>query len=290
MEVFRNVFDQKFQVFVWENALRKFIETDGLLDRRGIILGSEEELHAKRSRVLEIVRDILGLRETPGWGHGPPDYATAIMESFYLGSSHRIAWVMVETCREQMSHRHERVQDSLLPGESPVFLRKATMLHATRSHLPLKAGACIPSRNLRFSLPAGRDERSANLAHATVVRKLWTPGGERPSQAIITNWCVANQGQDDADLARGYVPAGLQCRRPDGINAARLIMWYRLNPVMKHGYLESYAVDIDPITGQALSFRYQETDLRTAVKIDPWLNDWLTYGLGHFQRYNPGNG
>jgi hypothetical protein len=288
MRAFNRVFDRPLRFFLWENALRPFFgDTAAVLDRRGIVLGSEAELHARQAYVLGLIRDVLGLAATPGWETGSPEFARAIMESFYPGESHRVAWVMVETCREPIGHRHARVRDEVLPGDGPRFLTPAPALQFSGMTVPLMSGLHVPSRTVFFSLPDGRKKDDATLTRTQVMRELWTQSRPQAFRAVITNWCIAHRGHDEGDLAKGFVPAGLQCRRPDGINAARLIMWYRLDMQTPLGNLQSYAVDIDPLTGELLSLRHQQADLLTATEIDPWLNDWLVYALRHFRDRTP---
>jgi hypothetical protein len=252
-----------------------------VLDRRGIVLGSEEELHGRRSAILWLIRDILNLSHTPGWEDGPADYAEAIMAMFYPGESHRYGWVMIETCRDQMRNRHQGLQERPYRNEKPRFLQPALSLEAEGSWIGLKAGIHLPSRHLRFALPDDRKQADATLVRASINRTLHLP--TQVHSAVISTWCVATDGLDNSDLAKGFVPSGPQCRRPDGLNGACLITWFRLNCQSTQGYLESQAIDFERITGQTLSFREQTTVLRTAIELDPWLNDWLTFGLRHFR-------
>jgi hypothetical protein len=71
------------QHIVWEGALRPIIGTDRLVDRRGIMLASEECLHRRWRYVLGWVMDMLSLRHTEGWRQGPPPFLKALTASFF---------------------------------------------------------------------------------------------------------------------------------------------------------------------------------------------------------------
>jgi hypothetical protein len=280
--VFGRVYGRRPHYVVWRNALAAAIGSEQVLDQRGIVLGSEEELSRRSRFILGWMRRTLELAETPGWKRGVPDYVGALMTSFFEPTGNRVAWIMVETCRDRIRSRHTRLTEELRDDDSLDYRQPASVLLSRRHELSLDAGLRIPSRHLRFALPEGRNLKQARLVRTDIKRTLWTPSRPEPFGALISCFCLANPGEDDDDLTKGFVPSGLQCRQPSGINAARLITWFRMMP--DSGYLENYTIDLDPTTGQLLSLRFQQASLRLAIEMDPWLDDWLRSALRHFPR------
>jgi len=261
--------DRGRQEVLWEGSLGGH-EPFRVLDRKGALLWDEQNLHRRTDYVLGWVRDTLQLREAEGWGQLSSTFLADLIRGFYAEAGDWIGFVFVESSRMLLRNTlGSSYQENLQLGSRPACLPRQRLLKLPEVKLPLGG--------VRFASLPERPLRTARLVRMAIERT-YTPTGQGvPLSGRWTCWCHALPEEDGAFLRRALVPAARQCFLPTGINGARIISLAKLHP--RTGFTYSYAVDLDPLTGQIISLRRAFAPLRLLTEITPHYNRVLLAGV-----------
>jgi hypothetical protein len=136
----------------------------------------------------------------------------------------------------------------------------------------------MSTEGFRLVTPPGLVAHAARIAELSLERRMAVPGRPSPLVGQWTNFCAAQGVDDRSQLARGFVPAGRLRLRANGVNAARIMSWSKVD--LATGAAETYAFDIDPESGGVLSVRYSTATLEMLTEMDPRLDGWLLTAAG----------
>lgn len=270
-DIFQHVGWQPNDVKVWTNQLSSIAGTARFEDNRGIFMTTGRYMQEELDYVLGWVRDVLVLHRTDGWNKADryPKFIKDILSQFYRGSDGHIASVTAESSRDPIGRRGNGFSQSLSQSGSPVFGREADHIKY-EDFIPLEHGLVMPTRDLRFAVPNGYDERQVVFTKMYSKRVL-SNRSRAPMVGEWITWCVAEENTDK--LALGSAPASRNLLLPNDINPARLMTWWKLNP--QTGWTYTIAFDLEEGSGRVFSIRYAKVQLEMQVGLDPWLDDWI---------------
>lgn len=255
---------------LWTGALGPLLGNRRYPDHRGVLLASQARMITKSAYVLDWGRDALGLTDSDGWEHGPPDFLPQLIKSFYAnGAGDTVALVHVESCRDFLRRRLARLSEA--PTQTRPMRFWSPLTFQDKKRVILRSRTVLPPRSLRWEVPGDRLLSETTVTEIPMIRKVYR--GSVPILTNMTSWCLATRVEDDALLQRAAIPAGLQCRVTDSVNGARLMKFLKID--LRTNQTESYTIDVNPQTGGVISLRYMRSELRVLATLDPWFDDWV---------------
>ncbi len=252
------------QLVVSENALQDCLGRPTVLDRRGLLLATEEHWCDGASGVPIAIGELLGVRGGEGWDRLDRTF-DRVTRAFFSDASDYAAFISFETCRDR------------LPRQSPSLVRVPVgkPIAYARPNPSRRRGSfefdsvCLPQRLLNFASRDRRAGRSARLVQVEQKRAL----GRDVGAALFSTWCLADLGEDAKDLAGFRVPAGMTCEVGPGVNGARMVNWIRMAD--RTGWLTSFSVEVHPGSGELLSIRTSQLSMRFLMEMHPRWHEWF---------------
>ncbi|CAN5177163.1 hypothetical protein BH10PLA2_BH10PLA2_37110 [soil metagenome] len=222
-----------------------------------VYFGGEGWMRENRQHVVDWLGEVLELRHTDGWKRQRKAFLR-LMCQIYEEESPRPAWLVVQTRRVKIRQRMEGSGYlAKVPGKPEQrlpdwFCRNKPCIEAFHLRLPI--------RDLRFAAPGRAEGPDLVLTKIGIERQFNdTFGiGRGPSQFFWERqvWWTATH-LDDApalkDLRSGIIPASSHLYQAEsGVVDALLVSWVKVWP---KGTLLRCAFELDPVSGETLSFR-----------------------------------
>lgn len=270
------------RLVVCDGALGEYLRPSAL-DRRGMVLWTEEALHRRPEAVAAAAGEMAGLRGGENWGLLARAFAH-VTRTFFSDAGGYGAFVIVETCRDALQRAlpalsREKVGDPLFAPRPNPARRRGTRWFG--------AAASLPESTLRFAAKAGRPRRRNQLAQYVQQRVLtYAPvevgrsagsgcpfSRRRAGGGRFFTWCLADPDEDREDLARFRVPAGMTCELSPGVTGGRMVNWIKLDRL--GGWASSFSVEVHPGSGELLSLRAATIRVRLLMEMHPRWHAWF---------------
>jgi hypothetical protein len=256
------------QMVICEGELGHLLRGHRAVDRRGLLLWTEERLHTRVEGMALWAGEMLGLRGGENWSRLAKTFEQ-VTRSFFSGRSDYGAWVFVESCRDYLKRQSPGLSQTVTA--EPVF---RPYKGRRRRGLEFE-GVALPAAAPPFMARGGVRERGTRLAALESKRLLWPHS--QPLGGLFKTWCLADPSDDRPDLAKCWVPAGTDFELALGVNGGRLVNWVKMDCLS--GWVESFTVDVCPQSGELFSVRHARVELRLLAEMHHRLHSWLQTAL-----------
>jgi hypothetical protein len=251
-------------IVVAENDLQDCVGRPTILDRRGLLVATEEHWCGDADGLSVAIGELLGVRGGEGWGRLARTF-DRVTRAFFRDASDYAAFISFETCRDR------------LPRQSPALIRSPVgkpIAYARPDPARFRGSfefdsVRLPQRLLTFASRDRRGGRRIRLVQAEQKRAL----GRDVGAALFSTWCLADLGEDAKDLSGFRVPAGMTCEVAPGVNGARMVNWIKM--IDRTGWLSSFSVEVHPGSGELLSIRTSQMSLRFLMEMHPRWHGWF---------------
>jgi hypothetical protein len=197
-----------------------------------------------------------------------------MLERFVHRMSNRIILVDAQSSRPLLRTSHPTgMSEALRPHHIPLMDTRPARRRRT---IRFPDGCEVSLRSFRFAAKTGGPSESEVRLTEIPIERVYTVRrnpdcrGDAPQHrpehlwAFITSWCVASP-EDQPELARGFVPAGLNQRvAGTDLNGAGLASIAAIHP--RTGATDVYAYDLDRTDGRVQSIRKAKGSLRLIVE------------------------
>lgn len=239
------------------------------LDRRETLVASEAWMHTHPKMALDVVADLLELRDSPDWREMRPALSF-ILRQFYEESGDCIALINVESIREPIGGRLPGYREIIRPNGGPKFLYRPRV----RGRLDLEQGVSVPAEWLRWVIPNDRRHFELEVTRLLMKRE-FTSGAVY--KFFSTYWFLSNRTHDRPQIDAAAIPLYDRTELPNKLKRHRLIVFAKLDPGT--GFVSTYAFDLNAESGAIYSIRYGQNSLALWSAMDTWLDEMVSKRL-----------